>query len=218
MISTSRRSPVHRVVFGALVAIFLMAFTAPASHAETYQYWSLWAGEDGTWVASSTGASDMKLDNGSVIAAKYVETEESLTAADTPTQSPDYETLCPDSQAPGADAVNVAVVLDYGDASLTPDTATTPQPEVACVSVTKPATGATALSQVSTVSATADGFVTTINGYPNTETATTTEDSDTETEDATGIPALTVILSVAVLGLIVVVAIVMIRRRNDSTE
>ena len=218
MIATSRHNSARRVVFGALAAIVLLAFSTPASSAESYTYWSLWEGENGTWVASAAGASDMKLANESVIAAKYVKTEENLTAADAPTQSAAYTTLCPDSQAPEPDAVNVAVVVDYGDTSLTPTEVSTPQPEVSCVTVTEPATGATALSQVATVSATADGFITTINGYPTAETATTTDEGSTETEEPEGLLGISVLLSFAVLLLIVVVAVVLIRRRGNSTE
>jgi hypothetical protein len=219
MISTSRNNSARPVVFGMLIAIFLLAFTAPASHAETYKYWSLWEGQNGSWEASQTSASEMKLKEGSVMATKYVETEEALTAADTPTQPTEYQTLCPDSPDSGNGTVNVAVVLDYGDSTLTPEAESTPQSETVCVAVPEPATGATALSEAAIVSATSDGFITTINGYPDIDgAATTATETETDTQESSGFPTLTVVLSLAVLVLIVIVAIVMIRGRNSSPE
>lgn len=215
MITGTSSALTRRAIYSGLVALLLVMLAAPASHAQTYTYWSLWEVQNGTWEPSQSGAAEVKLSNESVFAAKYVTSEETLTGSDAPVQSSDYKTLCPNPPSGQVGDVKVAVVVDYGGPNLTTTDQSSPKTVVSCVSVAAPATAATALSQAASVSTEPDGFITSINGYPATETATTAVEPDAEMQESEGFPIVTVVLSVAVLALIVAVAVIMIRRRND---
>lgn len=165
-------------ILTALVGVFLLVFGAglvsAQAQTEGANYWSLWGGElDGTWSAFQQGAADTEVGEEAVIAAKYLKSTDQLTQENAPETKPNYQALCPGTQ-PQEGRVRVAVVLDFGDPSLAPEGQTPPGNEVDCVAVPEPATAMVAFSDAASVGILSNGFIVSIDGYPNDAQADST--------------------------------------------
>ena len=206
------------MALAGLIALFaiLAGTSAGDARAESFKYWSLWTAEDGTWTAATVGAADLQLDDQSVFAAKYVESEVELTAADAPSEKAKYLDLCPDQQPQDGDA-RVAVVIDYGEAGLAPEGQTPPTNELECLYVPQPATGAAALSVTATVTEEASGFITAINGYPKAAEGETASAEPIVEDPSEGAPWGWIIGVVALVIIAILIGLA-ISRRNTSRE
>ncbi|MCH9814993.1 MAG: hypothetical protein K0U64_00895 [Actinomycetia bacterium] len=218
------------VVATALVTVFavfgLMVSLGGSAKAESFTYWSLWVEEDGKWAPSQQGASDLTVTDQSVLGAKYLESEVELTSSDAPELKPDYAALCPD--LPAAEGqVRVAIVLEYGDASLAPDGTNPPGNSNECVTIPEPATAAVALENAGSVTADSAGFITAINGYPAdaagasvTPSAVPVGEPDDEGTDSWII----VVVGVVILAILIAIFYLRSQRRGaqdanvDSTQ
>ena len=213
------------VLISILVAVLgVCALLLTPAKAETFDYWSLWEVENGEWVPTDVGASDLEVQNESVIAAKYVRTEATPTASDAPSQSTSYADLCSDSTSDSS-GLDVAVVLDYGDPDLNPSEEATPKAVVECVTVPSPGTGAAALSAAATVTADQAGFISAINSYPAsvpTESAAVPAANEPLNEDIeTSAPGLSLIWLLLIIGfvvLVIAVAVALYRRNRQSSS
>jgi flagellar biosynthesis/type III secretory pathway M-ring protein FliF/YscJ len=196
-------------------------FVCSPAQADTFEYWSLWEVKSGAWEAAQVGASGLKVQDESVVGVKYVQTKSTPTQTDAPSQSASYAKLC--SAGTTADEVNVAVVIDYGEPDLNPSEEATPQPAIECLSVSSPATAASALSAAATVTAKSDGFITQINSYPAAESTSAatagpaTADPAAE-KSAPGLSLIWLVLIVGFVILVIAVAVALYRRNRQSSK
>lgn len=215
--------PIHstrRVVIGALTAIFTLFWLVPAAHAEEYSYWSLWETSNDQWAPAQTGAGGISLTDETVIGAKYVRTAEALSAADAPSQPATFAELCPE-QAPAPDgSINVAVVIDFGNAEIAPPGGTPPAGDVSCEVLPAGSNGSTALSAAATVTASSDGFITDIDDYPSAaqDRAATNTSSADGASDEEGSTNWAVPIAIAVAASVTVIAATaQMRKRRHET-
>ncbi len=157
-------------------ALATVALAAPAQ-AAAFRYWSYWQGATGTWVAAQTGPGDHTLVDSDVQGWRFTIT------TDTPTQGPDnapvFADLCPDLAAAAAPSgqVRVAVVIDSGYAAEAPEGQIPPADVVSCVTVPEGSTGNQALAAASSITDN-NGFICSINGYPEGECGSEVSDAD----------------------------------------
>ncbi len=206
----------RQALAAAVIALLcLLSPVGSAANAEEFTYWSLWEVSDGQWVDSQTGAADIELDDESVIAAKYLRSDITLTEADAPSQPAQFDELCPDASPAPDGSVNVAVVIDYGTSDLVSTGQSPPATSVSCQAISKPASGAAALSQAATVSAESDGFITALNGYPGSGAEATGTDDNRDSEES-GLSVIWIIILIAVVVLIILAIVVQVRRSRQS--
>jgi hypothetical protein len=211
----------RRVLMGALAALFLVPLGVPSAQAEdAYRYWSYWWGApEGTWEYAASGPADRIVTDGDVEGWVFMVSAEAV-----PTQQPDapadFASICSDG-APVAGQVRVGVVLDYGSSDAVPAGDEIPSgdnPVQQCVIVPAGSTGEQALAAAADVRS-EQGAVCGIAGYPATgcfevvpASATTTDASQTETQDApTGQIAFAV---AALVGLTTVLVLFFARKRK----
>ena len=154
----------NKVIKVAFAASLLFAISSPAS-AASYRYWGFFNGENGAWSMSMIGAAENIPEDGSVDGWRFgIGTD---TETPEPRTAPNFEELCPDTQA-AEGITRVAVVIDFGDADQAPDGEVPPTSRVECVSMPTGGSSADALAMAADVRGDG-GFVCGLDGFPAAE-------------------------------------------------
>lgn len=218
----------------ALTAVALIG--APAAHGAAFRYWTYWQGDEGAWTFATAGPAARVPADGAVEGWRFAVTSQAADAADAPRTAASFAEICVDTPAsPGTK--RVALVVDPGEQGSAPDGQQPPAPIATCVQAEEDATGYALLRSVTDVR-TDGGLICGIAGYPTGECApvvdeadiapepTASAGADTEVQVVTGMAPGTVPaaapeptsgppwVSVAVMGALVGLALVLWRRRR----
>lgn len=222
------------------VAVLVAVGMAGSAQAAAYRYWTYWQGGSGTWAFASAGPASTIPPDGSVEGWRFAVTTSIGGAADAPATTASFEEICAGTPAQ-ADRKRVALVIDPGPQDIAPEGQQPPAATTVCIVAEPDATGYQVLRSAATVR-TDGGLICAIDDYPAGEcapvvdlpdeadaaaaspasaspasaspeptSATAMDPGAPETSGAGGAPWLTA----AVMGLVVVAAMLVWRRRRE---
>lgn len=153
------------------LALVAGTISSPSAYAaeKGYRYWGYFQAKPMTtkWLAAQTGPSVVMAD-GSVEGWIFTFSGGSITNAAAPKTLPNFKKLCGGTKAV-ADKKRIGVIVDFGNAALSPKGESTQATISTCVVVDKKAIGTDVLSKVVKVRTSASGFVCGFNSYPKKE-------------------------------------------------
>ena len=157
-----------------VVAMAVILGVAGPAHAAGYRYWTYWLGGTGSWAFAMAGPASTIPADGSVEGWRFAVSTTVGTAVDAPRIDASFDVICGSTPSRG-DRKRVALVLDFGSASIAPQGQTPPAPLTTCVVAETDATGYQVLRSVATIRTDA-GLICAIADYPTGECATIVED------------------------------------------
>ena len=207
---------------GVLVALVVPAGSASAA---AYRFWGYYQLTGSSWAFAQKGPADTTPKDGAVEGWRFAVSDE--TTPRFPRATPTFAALCGGTAAK-AGSKRVGVVIDSGRPADAEGGATPPAPQGACAVVDTTASGAEVLATVASVRVD-KGLTCAINGYPATgcgaevkQVPAAAKAADTPVTIASaaatdsGVSPATWAGIVIVLALVVLVALVALRRRRRA--
>ena len=154
----------------SLAIITFSIINCASSYASTgYRYWGYFQAKPGstTWSYALTGPTT-NIPDGSVEGWAFTFSGDEVPDAATPKVAPLFSKICGATRSDSR-FKRIALVVDFGPASLRPKGEKLPHALVKCVVAQKNATGAEILASVAKTRNSSSGFICGISGYPEKE-------------------------------------------------